>query len=92
MKANNMAAFQKVAAIVAEESHFEKSDSDGLMLIAIYKKKKKATVKVHINGLDMKEADVILRDIYSKVYEIRKRNDPKAQKLNEKLEGKKNRV
>lgn len=87
-----MAAFQKVAAIIAEESAMEKSDTDGLMLIAIYKKKKKATVKVHINGLDPKEADVIIREIYGKVYEIRKRNDTKAKALNEKLEGKKNRV
>ena len=92
MQTKNKAAFEKVAAVIAEESQGEKSKTDGLMLIAIYEKNKKAEVKVHINGLDPDRADVIIREIYSKVYEIRKRKDPKAQALNKKLNEKKGRV
>lgn len=92
MQTKNRAAFEQVAAIIAEESQGEKSTTDGLMIIAIYERKNRADVKVHINGLDPDRADVIIREIYGKVYEIRKRKDPKAQALNEKLIGKKNRV
>lgn len=92
MQTKNRAAFEQVAAIVAEENSREKSKTDGLMVIAIYERKKRAEVKVLINGLDPDRADVIIREIYSKIYEIRKRKDPKAQALDKKLSGKKSRV
>lgn len=75
------------------KSQEEQETEDGLIVIAVYKdrtKRRKSSAHVYINGYSPDEVDVLFRDIYAKVYAIRKRDDPKSKELNDFLEAKKN--
>jgi len=66
------------------------SKEDGVLVLAIYKPKviqgeKKSESKLLMNGFTLEEADVILRDVYAKVYEIRKRKDEKMKLVDKRL-------
>jgi len=60
--------------------------TDGLLVFSIHLNKKKANSKVFISGMTLEQADVIIRDIYSSVFELRKRNDPKMKALDRKVQ------
>lgn len=67
------------------------STTDGLFVVAIYKGKKtgkRSESKLFFDGYTLSELDVLLREVYGKIYELRHRNDPKSKKINKKLNDK----
>ncbi len=82
----NKEIYQKVEELIEENKTAEDSKSDGVFILAIYKKGKKSESKVMMNGFSLKEADVIVRGVYGKIYELRRRGDKKMQEINKKLE------
>lgn len=83
--------FNQVTEIIKPHRTRKESKKDGVVVIAIHHKKggKKGVAQAYINGIDLKVASVILRDIYGKIYEMSKRSDKKMQKIDETLREKK---
>lgn len=81
----NYKAYKDVEAVIEGNLNCKQSTENGLFVLAIYKKGKKADTKVLINGFTLEELDVILRDVYSRIYDLRKKDDPKMQKLDKRL-------
>ena len=81
----NKEIYNEVKKVIEKNKKNEKSVSDGLFVLAVYKKGKKQEIVSLVNGMKPIEIEVALREVYSKVYEIRKRNDKKMIKLNKKL-------
>lgn len=75
MATKNKKTFSSVVSIIEKEKRRRKSKNDGVFVMAVYKKKRKTEIKALVNGITPDELDIILREIYGKVYSIRKKND-----------------
>jgi hypothetical protein len=64
------------------------STSDGVFILSIYYDKKKGTsdAQTFINGLKPIEAEVLIKEVYARIYAERVKNDPKMKKINADLE------
>jgi hypothetical protein len=63
------------------------STSDGVFILSIYydKKKKTSDAQILINGLKPIEAEVLIKEVYGRIYAERVKNDPKMIAINKKL-------
>lgn len=84
----NKKIYDEVKKIIKENKDKQKSISDGLFILALYKKGKNQKIESLINGLSLEEMDVAIRELYSRIYEMRMRNNKKMIKLNNKLKKK----
>jgi len=89
---NNKIIFDKACDLMEEARLLPNSNKNKVLMIAIYKKGENAEARTLFNGFTLDEVDVLLREIYGKVYALRKSKDPKMQEINQKLEDKKNNV
>lgn len=84
----NYKAYKDVEAVIEGNLNCKQSTENGLFVLAIYKKGKKATSKVLVNGFSLEELDVVIRDVYARIYGLRKKDDKKLQALDKKFGGK----
>jgi len=86
-KPKNYKVYKEVEQIIELNKGKKDSSENAVFVLAIYKKDKKAQSKVLMNGFEIEEVDVILREVYGKVYEMRNRGNAKMQKINQRLRG-----
>ena len=83
----NCKLYKSVEKIIEENKGKKDSVKNGVFVLAIYKKGKVSQAKVLMNGFKIEEIDVVLREIYGKIYEMRNRGDARIQRINKKLGG-----
>ncbi len=83
----NCTLYKSVEKIIEENKGKKDSVKNGVFVLAIYKKGKVSQAKVLMNGFKIEEIDVVLREIYGKIYEMRNRGNAKIQRINKKLGG-----
>ena len=83
----NCKLYKSVEKIIKENKGKKDSAKNGVFVLAIYKKGKVSQAKVLMNGFKIEEIDVVLREIYGKIYEMRNRGNAKIQRINKKLGG-----
>lgn len=78
----NFKAFKDIEAVIESNKGKKESKENSIFALVIYAKPKGIPqVKVLINGFDLKVLDVIIRQVYGKIYAMRRKDDPKAQKM-----------
>ena len=83
----NCELYKSVEKIIEQNKGKKDSTRNGVFVLAIYKKGKMSQAKVLMNGFKIEEIDVVLREIYGKIYEMRNRGNAKIQRINRKLGG-----
>lgn len=88
MATKNKVLHNQISNKILENSKNASSATDGVFVLSIHynKKLKTSDIKVLINGLTPIEAEVLIKEVYARVYAERVKNDPRMKKLNEKLE------
>lgn len=88
---DNKKVFDSMVALIEDNKDCEQSTEDKLLSIAVYGDKNGgADVRVSVNGFTPVEVDVIVREIYSRVYDIRARKTKSGKALEKKLSKEKN--
>lgn len=85
----NYKVYKDITQIIESARGAKESTENGVIAFVVYKKRGRAETKMLMNGFTLEEADVVIRDLYGKIYELRKRNDKKMQKLDKKIAKKK---
>jgi hypothetical protein len=83
----NQQLYKSVEKIIEDNRGKKDSIKEGVFVLAVYKKGKVSQAKVLMNGFKIEEIDVVLREIYGKIYEMRNRGNAKIQRINKKLGG-----
>jgi len=83
----NYKVYKAVEQIIELNKGKKDSKENAVFVLAIYKKDLKAQSKVLMNGFQISEIDVILREVYGKIFEMRNRGNSKMVKINQKLSG-----
>lgn len=86
----NKKVFDEVVKLIELNADRQQSKTDKLFVVGVYGSGAEAEVKVSVNGFSPDELDVIVREIYGRIYDVRVRNTKKGKSIEKKLSKKKN--
>lgn len=89
-RTKNRALFDTINKLVKESKREKTSKKDGVLVLSIHLRREnneeaKSDAAVFMNGFSLDELDVLIRDVYSKIYEMRVRNQKNMQEVDAKL-------